>query len=299
MKVYDTLGRVLQSGGGGGGGATFSAGVSTLGNTAGSTGTVSNQVVLVGGSNVTLSQSSGAGGATVSIIGASGGAGAGGGTRNFWAYPGGPGFDGGAIDYNQIHIQPLFFDAYMTVETLAIPGKGGVNANITAQHTYGASVGIYTLENSTKLALSNSAGWSSTVASTGNSTDRVSLFTGPRAYTFGTEHWSAPLSMTPGQYWAGILIYHTAAALNGLSWFPLEVQETFVNSHPVGIFGVGVNTATSLHATKQREPFLGNYSTASIPASIAHTQFVNPANPGLYNAVHSVINMYMSVHSGE
>lgn len=42
-----------------GGGAAFSAGASTGGNTLGQTGTVSNQMILVGGSNVTLSQATG------------------------------------------------------------------------------------------------------------------------------------------------------------------------------------------------------------------------------------------------
>lgn len=53
-----------------GGGAAFSGGVSTGGNTLGSTGTVSNQIVFAGGNNITLSQSTGAGGATVTISGA-------------------------------------------------------------------------------------------------------------------------------------------------------------------------------------------------------------------------------------
>ena len=58
---------------GGGGGAAFSAGVSTLGNTLGNTGTVSNQIVFAGGANVTLSQSTAAGGATITISAAAGG----------------------------------------------------------------------------------------------------------------------------------------------------------------------------------------------------------------------------------
>jgi len=45
----------------------FNAGMSTNGNTAGTTGTVSNQLIFVGGNNITLSQSTGAGGNTLSI----------------------------------------------------------------------------------------------------------------------------------------------------------------------------------------------------------------------------------------
>ncbi|MGB4957628.1 MAG: hypothetical protein WBO49_04205 [Candidatus Saccharimonas sp.] len=52
------------------GAPAFSAGISTLGNTAGTTGTVSNQLIFAGGNNITLSQSTGAGGNTISISGA-------------------------------------------------------------------------------------------------------------------------------------------------------------------------------------------------------------------------------------
>jgi hypothetical protein len=49
------------------GAPAFSVGMSTIGNTAGTTGTVSNQFILAGGNNITLSQSTGAGGNTLSI----------------------------------------------------------------------------------------------------------------------------------------------------------------------------------------------------------------------------------------
>jgi hypothetical protein len=58
---------VSISGGAGAGGGAFTAGVSTDGNTAGTTGTVSSQVVFVGGSNITLSQSVNAQSATITI----------------------------------------------------------------------------------------------------------------------------------------------------------------------------------------------------------------------------------------
>ena len=54
-----------------GGGANFSAGVSNLGNTLGSTGLTGTQLVLAGGQSITLSQSTGPNGATVTISGAS------------------------------------------------------------------------------------------------------------------------------------------------------------------------------------------------------------------------------------
>jgi hypothetical protein len=54
----------------------FSIGISsTLGNTAGTTGTVSNQLIFAGGNNITLSQSTGVGGNTITIVGGAGGGG--------------------------------------------------------------------------------------------------------------------------------------------------------------------------------------------------------------------------------
>jgi hypothetical protein len=49
------------------GAPAFSMGMSTIGNTSGTSGTASNQVIFAGGNNVTLSQSTGVGGNTISI----------------------------------------------------------------------------------------------------------------------------------------------------------------------------------------------------------------------------------------
>jgi hypothetical protein len=55
------------------GATTFLAGVSTLGNSSGATGMVNNQLLLVGGNNITLSESSNGQSATVTISGPTGG----------------------------------------------------------------------------------------------------------------------------------------------------------------------------------------------------------------------------------
>lgn len=62
--------------GGAGGGAGFTAGNSNLGNTAGDTGVVTQQLVFVGSNNITLSGSTNAGSMTISIVGATAGGGA-------------------------------------------------------------------------------------------------------------------------------------------------------------------------------------------------------------------------------
>lgn len=66
----------------------LSAGISNVGNTAGSTGIVSNQIVFVGSNNITLSGSTNAGSATISVIG-NAGTGAGGGGVNAGVSTGG------------------------------------------------------------------------------------------------------------------------------------------------------------------------------------------------------------------
>lgn len=53
------------------GAPAFTAGMSTIGNTSGISGTVSNQIVFAGGNNITLSQSTGVGGNTLNFVGAS------------------------------------------------------------------------------------------------------------------------------------------------------------------------------------------------------------------------------------
>lgn len=62
VSVGYSNGSVQISGATGGGGGAFSAGISTIGNTAGTTGLAGNQVVFSGGNNITLSQVTGAGG---------------------------------------------------------------------------------------------------------------------------------------------------------------------------------------------------------------------------------------------
>lgn len=65
ISVGATNGSVVISGPAGGGGLV--AGISNIGNTSGTSGTVSNQLVFAGGNNITLSQSTGAGGNTLTV----------------------------------------------------------------------------------------------------------------------------------------------------------------------------------------------------------------------------------------
>lgn len=66
MKVYNTQGMLMVSQAGGAG-AVVGFGVSTLGNTSGTTGTVNGSLILIGGNNVTLSQSVNGASASITI----------------------------------------------------------------------------------------------------------------------------------------------------------------------------------------------------------------------------------------
>lgn len=125
-------------GGGGPGGGSFSAGVSTGGNTAGTTGTVSNQILLVGSNNITLSQSSAAGGATVSIIGGAGGAGFSGGVSNLGNTAGSTGVTGTRLVLAGTNMVSL------SQSTDANGGTVSINATQTVQTQGVLSIGVST-----------------------------------------------------------------------------------------------------------------------------------------------------------
>lgn len=74
VSVGYSAGSLVISGAAGGG-AGYSAGLSNIGNTLGNTGTVSQQLVLAGGNNITLSGSVNGGSATITISAGAGGGG--------------------------------------------------------------------------------------------------------------------------------------------------------------------------------------------------------------------------------
>lgn len=71
MKAFNSGGALIITGvpAGGGGGTTFTAGLSNIGNTAGTTGLATDRLVLAGGNNITLSGSTNAGSMTITISG--------------------------------------------------------------------------------------------------------------------------------------------------------------------------------------------------------------------------------------
>ena len=183
----------VPSGGGAGDGGVF-AGVSNLGNTAGSTGTVSTgNFVLVGGANVSLSQSTGAAGSAATITIYAGGGGFAYGKEYspefaptlFFAAPGQASF----------HIRPYPINGSLTADR-AVFNVFHSNADASvATVSVSACMGLYTLNGST-LSLASSGSLSYTVNA--SSTVSSASYRGWRIATL-------PLGVTatPGMYYLG------------------------------------------------------------------------------------------------
>lgn len=147
---------------GGGAGGGFSAGISNLGNTANSSGTVASHIVFVGSNNITLAESVNANSATVTISGPN---------LNTWAiqqWPGAlvgstgsltiisPGATtttaGGSITTESVYLFPIVIPAQLeynnvhVVQALAAPAAGtGSVTQIQAYALYSSNASTYSL----------------------------------------------------------------------------------------------------------------------------------------------------------
>jgi hypothetical protein len=169
-------------------------GVSTGGNTAGTTGTTQGTYVLAGGNNITLSQSTAAGSlATVTISGAAQA------TGSLFQHPQA---DWHATNFTisnaTFSLQKASFPAYMTATRLQLlmdlTGNSGSSGALTI------SIGAYTLSGST-ASLSTSASrqisWTS-----GSDTSASSRYGGVSGTRYRTLEWN--VTMTPGDYLFGV-----------------------------------------------------------------------------------------------
>jgi hypothetical protein len=238
----------------------FSAGISTDGNTAGITGIYPCELVLVGGTNITLSQSvNSTNGLTISIMGNTDG------TLSQWA----PINYGGNTTFQQIgqatlKVFPIFLqhfgsfsfiDNYVSVSHST--GGGTINTNFSGSASL--SFGVYT-KNGSSLSLASSGSASYSWKASG--TSFMSLYTGMR-------HMSIPigLSMNPGNYWVGLMSSTTFSSRDNctISNFGNLIAPGWVND-----FGSAVN------ATNQFMVGIGAYSTTTnaLPAVIGISELV-------------------------
>ena len=237
-------------------GGAFSGGISNLGNTAGSTGITGSQNVFVGSDNITLSGSTGANGATVSIIGPS--PGGGGGTLSGYA----PYEDlekvGGQVGQGTLQFDPQRVGQPFQFDRLQVPIINTNSSNSSGSHTVSMWFGFYTRNAST---LSLQASTSTTLALTHSGTaGSYSLYSGQRLFTIPMTS-----TFTTGQYWFGVVSRTTSGGANGSY---SQLIHSNIASNFLGHFSSAHNT------TMQFRLGQGVYSatTSGIPGSVAFSQ---------------------------
>lgn len=228
-----------------GAGNAFLAGVSNLGNTLGTSGTVSQQVVLVGGDYVTLSQSVNGQSATVTIS-------AGQNLRSFYYN-----IDPGMVNAGVVSLtgasqsrRPIFWPLWVpgSIQARSIEFWGSRPAGTSLNMTHG--IAFYGVSNSTALTLVSSL------------TEAVSLttsaqFSGVRVYQFvGLSN----LTLTPGRYVAAYLISGSNSS-TAVANLVMMGANTVINV--VGSVFSGTNTTAASNDTNFVVPFWGVLSATS------------------------------------
>jgi hypothetical protein len=273
------------------GAANYSIGVSNLGNTAGSTGITGTRIVFVGTNNISLSQSTDANGATISINqtgGGGGGIAAAAGTQTATSgtivfansngvtfgmsgssqitasvdtpirYESGYSPHGdypmvvGEMGQGTLAIDPDIFPN-LTLNQIAIPINFSHATNSTGSFTLSNWIGLYS-RNASSISLAHSTSFSTgiTFSGTANSVSHV----GMRLLTYP---WST--SVSEGRYWIAQIMRTTTGGANCSFSQYLASQ---INSSYLGVFGVATN------ATAQFTLGQGLYSTSTtaLPGNI-------------------------------
>lgn len=258
--------------------AIFGAGVSTGGNTSGTTGTVTGTLVLAGIANITLSQSTNASGATITISGPPSIAAAAG-TQTatsgtvVWSNSNNVTFgmsnssvitaivkntlklfSHNADWYSNWVMQPAFlslarFSMPMDISATDLRVVIDVEGKNNSTNAITLSAGIYTFSGST-LSLSTSASQTYSWTTGGNSTNSTA-FQGASGTQYRTIPWN--VTLTPGDYMFGF-------------WFNTTNGGTF------NIFGRQGMSIANANNTNQTQLYLDGISTSSfttaMPASI-------------------------------
>lgn len=239
--------------------AMFDAGISNMGNTSGVSGQNTNGLVLVGGNNITLSQSTNTYGATITISGGGGG----GGALSYFNPQDGYAQTVGQQGQGTLHIQPMQAPG-VVYDRVAIPVYFTGSTNTTASVSISNWVGIYSRSGSS-LSLFTSYSTSNSIIHSGavNSLSNVGI----KLITISNDG----DSLSGGQYWVGN-IFRTSVNGANISLSQLLVSQQ--NSNFSGIWGVPMN------ATNQYTRGLGVYSvsTTGMPSSVAFSQINGTAS---------------------
>jgi hypothetical protein len=243
-----------------GGGAGMNLGISTLGNTSGTSGLVSNQMVFVGGNNVTLSQSINGQSATLTIS-AGGGGGGGFSIPYFEVFP--------RVSLSNVSNMTA---TLITQRPILIPFQliGSLTHNFmdievsratSGSNAFTMQAAIYTFVNSTQISRLASL---QNVFSNTNTADISGV---RRIRLTGWE--AAGTTLTPGQY--VMMLYNSATATASMNY---SYRGGMTASPDVGVIGGGTDVVTTATSAMSNGGFrlwhgLWSTTTASPPVSIA------------------------------
>lgn len=193
----------------------LSAGVSTGGNTAGTTGVVSNRIVFVGSNGVSLSQSANADSATITIRDMA---------KSFYKWE--PLIGNASSSNTSNAVQSWVYVSmpqYINATRMDFQASLSANTNSTGQYTL--SIGLYTLSGSTAslwTSTSMSRSWTSGTAAPATASSAYGGVSGWHNRTIALGTWN----ITPGEYLVGVWMRTTGGAQ---TWAPTFY---FLNSIP-------------------------------------------------------------------
>lgn len=264
--------------GGGAGDGVVSLGMSTEGNTAGTTGTVSSgRYIMVGSGPISLSQSLNGQSGTLSILGpATSSLSATGqvsisvngstisiGVPNPYTKSGyHPYADNVGVimqpGQGTLQFDPMYLGEAVQYDRLVFGLNNTNSSNSSGSHTLSFWVGIYTRNASTLSLLQSTS--SSTALTHSGTAGSYSLYSGLRLFTIPQTS-----TLTQGEYWLGFVSRTTSGGANG-SYSNLGCS--WVNSNFLGHFGSSHNTTYQLTLGQ------GVYSatTSGMPGSVGFTQ---------------------------
>lgn len=238
-------------------GGNFSAGVSTMGNTDGSTGTVSGQVLFVGTGGISLSQSTNGGSATITFstpIPA---------TLSHYIPFGALGREAFvAMSNGSRSFYPMPIPCYLSFSQVLVPIH--VSMSTSSNSSWGGTLSlllaIYTRNNST-LSMASSA--TQTWAFTNTSNNSTSVLSGHRNLT-------VPLSanMTPGDYW---FYTRMQSSTTNANWF--TVSNIMIDGNSQGSLYQGLFAVESSNATRQAILGMGSAGATSVTSAPASQAF--------------------------
>lgn len=275
----------------------LSAGMSTQGNTSGSTGMVSNRLVFVGINGITLSQSTGgASSATITISGD------GATVSDFmpsWATAGRN--SGTTLGQNSLYFVPFDIPCHLSASRINFyagfsctmsaanstgSGRIGMSYGLYSQQTgaasgtltritsYGITVISETMNSNTQFVATHAFGLSD---ATSHSTSQVALSTS-NASTYNITSingmrvvpFPMNLTLTPGRYWLGFANSTVAAGGVGVS---IVMQWTSAPGAHIAVAPFGTASAATNASFPRELQGIGTYSatSADFPASIAFT----------------------------